>query len=196
MIKDTVSPEEKLLRLIRGQKKQPNNTQTIKHGIKIPLQDIFTKHRPSFKNSKVLAWILAAAFIYLFVSVLYPFIGLKITVSKTELHKPVDSGSDLKTDLKPFEFYQQSAAGRNIFGNISAQDNTAPASAAGVDLVKDISLVGIIAGENPQAIVEDKKTSKTYYVTKGQFIADMQVDDIQESKIIVNYKGQKYELYL
>jgi len=196
MIKDTVSPEEKLLRLIRGQKKQLPHVQTIKHGIKIPLRDIFAKRPPSLKNSKLLRWLLGAALIYLLISLLYPFIGLKISIPKTESHKPLDSTSDLKTDLKPFEFYQQSVAGRNIFGSISAQETAGPASAAGVDLVKDISLVGIIAGENPQAIVEDKKTAKTYYVTKGQLIADMQIDDIQESKIIVNYKGQKYELYL
>ena len=71
-----------------------------------------------------------------------------------------------------------------------------PAIAANVDLLKDITLVGIITGANPQAVIEDKKSLKNYYVTKGQFIGQMQVEDIQEGKIIINYKGQKYELYL
>ncbi len=188
-MKDIISPEEKLLRLIRGQKKQGAQTPISKSAasaIKI-----------SWGNRKILIWILTASCIYLFISLLYPFIGLRrISLPKDNPQKTLEPISEQKTETKPFEFYQQGITGRRIFSNANAQADAVPASAAGVDLAKDINLVGIIAGENPQAIVEDKKTLKTYYVTKGQFVGEMQIDDIREGKIIVNYRGQKYELYL
>ena len=64
------------------------------------------------------------------------------------------------------------------------------------DLVKQLNLVGIIAGENPQAVIEDKNTQKTYYLNKGQFLGEIQLEDILEGKIIINHKGQRFELYL
>ncbi len=69
-------------------------------------------------------------------------------------------------------------------------------SGVNIDLIKDMSLVGIIAGENPQAIIEDKKTQKTFYLSRGQFMGEFQVKEIKEGKVILDYKGQSYELYM
>ena len=83
---------------------------------------------------------------------------------------------------------------RRIFGNILVQQAGIANAAANADLIKKINLVGIIAGENPQAIIEDKDARKTYSVTKGQAIGEFRVEDIQEGKIILEYRGQRYEL--
>lgn len=184
MMKEAVSPEEKLLRLIRGQKKQGAQAKAAK----------FTF---SFNSRKTLMLFFAAACIYLAASLIYPLLGpKKITLPKINRQEFVEPLSQERTDVKPFEFYQQGTSNRQIFTSSGAQENVNAASAVNTDIAKDINLVGILAGENPQAIIEDKKTLKTYYVTKGQFIGEMQVEDIQEGKIIINYKGRKYELYL
>jgi type II secretory pathway component PulC len=64
----------------------------------------------------------------------------------------------------------------------------------GTELMKEINLLGVISGANPQAVIEDKKSGKTYYVTEGQMIGDFQVEEIGYGKIILNYNGQKFEL--
>lgn len=62
--------------------------------------------------------------------------------------------------------------------------------------IQDLSLMGIISGDNPQAAIQDKKTQKVYYVSKGESVADFLIEDIQDGKIILGYKGQRYELRL
>jgi len=194
-MKNPVSPEEKLLRLIRGQKKQ--GAQTVKPGIKISFQHLLSKYPSHIKGRKILFWALIISCIYLVISLAYPLVALrKISLPKVNEGKISESGSEIKEQTKPFEFYQQGIANRRIFANASGQESINPASAANTDLVKDINLVGVITGANPQAVIEDKKTLKTYYVTKGQFIGEAQIEDIQEGKIILNYRGQRYELYL
>ncbi|MCX5712178.1 MAG: hypothetical protein NTY47_03770 [Candidatus Omnitrophica bacterium] len=117
---------------------------------------------------------------------------IALPVGKAQKTNPVDESS--KQPIEPFDQYKQSISGRNIFGQTSSDS---PATAAiDSNLIKDISLVGILAGDNPQAIIEDKKTQKTFYVIKGQYFGEFQLEDIQEGKVILNYHGQRYELYL
>jgi hypothetical protein len=86
---------------------------------------------------------------------------------------------------------------RNIFGTPArdAEDVPVP-KVAGVDSVRDIGLVAILSGDNPQAALEDKSSQKVYYVTPGQFIGDIQVEAIKEGKVLLNDKGTRYELFL
>ena len=65
-----------------------------------------------------------------------------------------------------------------------------------VDISKKFSLVGIIAGENPQAIVEDKEAQKTYYLYKGQGFGEVTVEDVGEGRVVLNYKGREIILVL
>ncbi|MCM8789708.1 MAG: hypothetical protein NC916_01615, partial [Candidatus Omnitrophica bacterium] len=69
---------------------------------------------------------------------------------------------------------------------------------ANIDLeaTKDLKLLGIIFGDNPQAIIEDAKNQKTYYLNREQSIGDFIVEDIRDGKVILDYQGQKFELYL
>ena len=144
---------------------------------------------------------MAASFGYLLFSFIYSLVGSKknilpsLTAAKTEELKFTP-----KEEPKPYEFYLEAASGRQIFrgasGNAAGQEAPVVKPAAETDLIKQINLVGIIQGDNPQAIIEDKNTQKTYYLGKGQFIGEIKIEDIQEGKIIVNDKGQRHELYL
>ena len=130
-------------------------------------------------------------------SLVYPWVALKkvklpaVTGSAVGQIKPLS-----QEEAKPFEFYLDGVSGRQIFAGVGSATAALPQAAAGVNVADDISLVGIISGENPQAVVEDKKNQKTYYLSRGQLIGDLRVDDIKEGKIIVDRKGEKFELYL
>ena len=59
------------------------------------------------------------------------------------------------------------------------------------DISERIGLVGIITGDKPQAIIEDKKAQKTYYMSKGQSFDGYVVEEIYDDKVIINYEGRK-----
>ena len=62
------------------------------------------------------------------------------------------------------------------------------------EILKNINLLGIITGDNNQAIIEDKTLKKTYFLYKGDSFGDLKVYDIKESAVILDYKGEKIEL--
>ena len=217
-MRDNISPEEKLLRLIRAEKKtkpSPNlwdkyqggnldkevtaDIPHLKPAIKKPRFSFIRPYLTAGNIQRLIPVFLIASIVYLLISFIYPFVGLnKIELPKTPLDKMKELELKLKKESKPLEFYLQGIRQREIFGNPvgSSQETVIPAGATEADLIKDISLVGIISGLTPQAIIEDKKAQKTYYVTKGQFIGEMQVEDILEGKIILNFKGKRFELYI
>jgi len=209
-MKDDISPEERLLRLIKGQKlEEPKASLSLKSGVlpsdgstlksalfspRLPLR----KYLSATYADKLVSALLILAALLVIISFAYPFIFLrhiripKIEAQKGQLEKANASG--IKNTL---DYYLQGARGKNIFAvKNSSTSNSAAMSGAEVQSIKDINVVGIIMGANPQAILEDKKNMKSYYVSKGQFVGEFLVEDIQEGKIIVNFKGQKVELYL
>jgi len=208
-MRDAITPEEKLLRLIRGSKKHktPASIENIptEGGSLAPAtagdggkSSFLAGHLFRLEARKALRWGFALSLLYLGVSLAYPWFGLKkvklppVAGNAAGQIKPLS-----REEAKPFEFYLDGVRGRQIFAGAGSTVTAAlPQAAAGVNVADDISLVGIISGENPQAVVEDKKNQKTYYLSRGQLIGDLRVDDIKEGKIIVDRKGQKFELYL
>jgi len=210
IVRENTSPEEKLLHLIKGQRKPQEAKPESKSlpsvdvssqqpkKIKKSLSGLKIQKNLSFLNIQRIIWtFFALSCAYLIISFVYPLIGPKkielpkvatTTTSEKEIEPPQES--------KPYEFYLQAIKERQIFSSAPGKETEGTASIINSDLIKDINLVGIISGASPQAVIEDKKLQKTYYVNKGQFIGEFQVEDIQEAKIILSYKGQKFELYL
>jgi hypothetical protein len=208
-MKDNISPEEKLLKLIRGQQKP---TSSVSEKINPPLDksskvtleilpqvNYEKKYFSFFPLQKIALYFFIAALIYLAVSFLYPLWEEKNIPTQLKIQPPLAAGefkAAAKKEPKPLESYLAPIRGRQIFSAVRGEAPGTAAKAADASLIKDINLVGIISGDNPQAIIEDKKSQKNYYLSKGQFIGDLKVEDIEEGKIILNYNGQKYELHL
>jgi type II secretory pathway component PulC len=207
-MKDNISPEEKLLRLIKGQKKQPKeplaattSSNVEAKPLNLPVSTFFRKFFFYLSAQKVISFFFAAAFLYLIASFIYPLWEKKkieLELKTPPVYKPgKETFRQPREQAKPFDFYLAGIKKRAIFNSLSSSESAGVASkVADADLIKDINLIGIISGETPQVIIEDKKAQKTYYLNKGQFIGNLQVDEIQEGKIILNYNGQKYELHL
>lgn len=196
-MRDNISPEEKLLRLIRGHKSQPAAGQLPAKIIPPPAAKNLFPYARLIQPRKILLTVFIFSCLYLVASLAYSRWALRpIKLPKPSSQRLAELKPDSQKSVKPFEYYQNEITSRSLFTDAGQQNNAQPAQAASADLIKDINLVGIIAGENPQAVIEDKKSARTYYVSKGQRIGEMLVDDIQEGKIIISYRGQRYELYL
>ena len=146
---------------------------------------------------RVILIILVLSCIYLVFAFIYPFIFLR-TVKLPVVAKDSNAGLEAMPNIeqKPLEEYLQGLGDKQVFGSGGSTGVIGPASGLSAELIKDINLVGIIAGDTPQAIIEDKKSQKTYYLNKGQFIGEFQLEDIQEGKIILNFNGQRFELHI
>ena len=60
-----------------------------------------------------------------------------------------------------------------------------------------LTLMGIMAGNPGQAIIEDSQTKKTYFVTVGQGVVEgAVVEKILDNRIQLDLAGEKIELSL
>lgn len=62
------------------------------------------------------------------------------------------------------------------------------------DILGNLNLLGIIRGDNDQAIIEDKTLKKTFFLYKGDSLGELKVYDIKDSAVILEYEGEKVEL--
>lgn len=206
-MKDNFFPEDRLLKLIKQDKNKPlagQNaaiTQTRAQKTESAKEILQTAaHSPAgslgISLRTVILIFFFASCIFLLGSILYPAFFLKnISLPKPQNITLQPSNTAAKERL-PYESYEQAVASHQIFGSASAQGLEAPENAKSSDPIKDLTLIGIMAGDNPQVIIEDKKTQKTYYLNKGQFVGEFKVEDIQEGKVILVGFNQRFELYL
>lgn len=204
-MKENSLPEEKLLRLIRG-KKNPEVAVTgvpggtaIKNSLKISFfMPDAVRHLITLR--RVIFFLLVLACMYLAYTFVSPLLEAKNgnfpIVSESEAVVGLDK--EVKNEAKPFESYLEGIQGKQIFsvGTMNTPDAGLQQAAVNAEKIKDITLMGVISGDNPQAIIEDKKLQKTFYLAPGQLIGDFKVEEIQEGKVVLSFNGQKYELYL
>ncbi|MBU1726437.1 MAG: hypothetical protein KJ880_02265 [Candidatus Omnitrophica bacterium] len=211
-MRDNLSPEEKLLRLIKGQNKKPLPVKPDVEPALSPSQakpsaHAQTIHLPKLPKSftlklnlkQTIILIFSASCLYLLISFIYPLIALRTIKLPQIISKETSEGErpDIKTDSDTnLQAYINEIKNKKMFSTAPAVSKSSSVAGPNVDLIKDISLVGIISGDNPQAIIEDKKSQKSFYLNKGQFFGDFQLEDISEGKVILNYKGERYELHL
>jgi len=212
---DNISPEERLLRLIRKEKKQEVNTPggaaistdknkvpsttALKPPVVAPAGITREKYPYPVFNQRIIRITFGLSCIYFVLSLIYPLVGLRrIKLPQVPKEKGPEALVQTKEQIKPFEFYLEGITKRQLFSSVSGQQDIAgaPQDAQSLDLIKDLNLVGVVSGKTPQAIIEDKRVQKTYYLSKGQFISNFMVEDIQQGKVILSYKGQRFELYL
>jgi hypothetical protein len=100
----------------------------------------------------------------------------------------------------PFTYYSEGLGARNIFSPVLKEEpaNQPPGEQGPKleDVKGQLNLLGVISGAPPQAIIEDKRTQKTYFLNKGATFDDIEVGDILDNKVILNYKGKQFELVL
>jgi len=199
-MKDNIPPEEKLLKYLR--KKEPRQNPAPALPVQGPVKQAKSS-RPRRSLFQVLytdghrvrvaaITALILSFLFLFFSFLYPFWGLKKGAVVTAGEKFSSGALITPPSVRGIDSYLGPVLGKNIFAarEMEAQSPTQ----VGVSDLNSLQLVGIISGENPQAVIEDKKSQKSFYVSKGQSIGDFQVADILEGKVILSRQGRQYEL--
>ena len=96
--------------------------------------------------------------------------------------------------VRPLDYYTQKIGAKNLFkaSLVEESSNTTIAATEAQTLI----LKGVIAGRNPQAVIEDAKTQKTYFVVKNDRIGDIIIDSVEENKVKLKLGNEVFDLTL
>jgi hypothetical protein len=203
------SPEERLLGLIKGNFDDKKNTSRPNTSAKRSLLSSFAKKisfrsemlKPEFigKVNMVLTFILIVTVVYFLVLLFRGGIKEGRTAAQTgELAGEVvqDGAKAEGARAKDYSSYEKNVGEKNLFTASTQTVSEAPVPSSSSAASKRFNLVGIITGDKPQAIVEDKEAGKTYYLYKGQSIGGITITDIGPGKVVLNYNGEAITLVL
>jgi hypothetical protein len=110
---------------------------------------------------------------------------------------PEIAREDPEADVKPFLYYFEMGQRRNIFSPLvlkSTENIRAESEKILTGLMKDLILVGIFWGDEPQVVIEHKGEKKTYFLKSGDIINKLTIDAVLRDRVILNYEGETAEL--
>ena len=115
---------------------------------------------------------------------------------------PAGSGAAATAEepsMKPLVEYRQTLADRNPFAlAVHAVAGVAPsgpqAKSKLEELVGGLTVVGINRGRVPEALIEDAKATRTYFVKIGDDLNGLKVKAIDQNGVTVTYEGEETTL--
>lgn len=214
MKEDSLTSEEKLLRLIRKKDKSSEAPPlALPEDQPAVSPDLPDEAQGPEKQMDVLALsirVLAVTACVILVLVLNKYALLRAkppaaleTSFQTQITEDISSLSGKgeespvpAIETRSFESYKQTMAGRDVFqAPWEKPVQAAPASgASAAELSKQLKLVGILMDKDPKAIVEDLGTQQTFFVSPGERIGNAIVEEIREDKVILIFGQEKVEL--
>jgi type II secretory pathway component PulC len=73
---------------------------------------------------------------------------------------------------------------------------TAGPSVEARELASRLTLIGVVSGDSPQAIIEDSGKGKTSFVGVGQMVEGMVVEEVHDNRVVLSLNGERVELSL
>jgi len=147
--------------------------------------------------NKVLAVAAAILFVYLSADFTLRRLDIKQFIKKASAAKGRNFQQNVTPDVRPFLYYLEMVQRRDIFSPVklmSAENPQEETKKMLSELVKDLKLVGISWGIEPEVIIEDTKANKTYFLKSGDSINKFKIDTILKDKVILESEGQKMDL--
>jgi hypothetical protein len=197
-MKDNISPEERLLRLIKqGTKKSSHTASTSlsKTEKQIFVSNLF---KVSYLNN-LLLFFLFLSLVILAINFILPKEPAEIKFTSAASRPQDTEDKELLPKMKPYDYYAQQIGKRDLFApSIGKKEEVASGAKSSTlrEMVQDFSLIGIMEGQNPQAIIEDKKAKKTYFLNRGDYLGEIKINDIQAGKVTLEYEGESVDLFL
>lgn len=145
----------------------------------------------------LILWCLLVAATAVSVSMVGSQTSLEVYTKDQQIKDPLEGKK--KAQVKPFSYYANIISSNSIFRMTREEagaDKGAAMQTAPSEILANYSLTGIISGDNPQAVIEDRKSGRTYFLNRGQFLGNFKIDGIMKDKVILELKGQKFELSL
>jgi len=147
---------------------------------------------------KIFVFILA---VYFAVSTSVSFLRLKreVVLKTGKADKPGEGGfqQQINSLLKSGSYYLEKARTRDIFtmGTKKMPDTRRGPSQKILEATQNLKLVGISWSYDPDVMIEDTKTQRTYFLKKGQVMeGGLKLESVFKDKVILTYEGEEVEL--
>lgn len=153
--------------------------------------------------NRFLGLMIAVLLIYFLASFSLSIINLGKTPdleSKISMGKIQTISSEPAGFKKAVSYYLDKIGQRDIFtmgskkaDALKAGNKQAP-SVKDIEFAQNFKLVGISWSSDPDAMIEDSKALKTFFVKRGQMAGEAKVQAIFRDKVVLSYNGQEIEL--
>lgn len=201
-MKDNISPEERLLRLIKqGTKKSFHSVSALPSQTKKPIfaGALLSKFLKVRYLSNLLLFFLFLSLVVLTLNFILTSQPAEITVTSAASRPQDSEDKELLPKMKPYDYYAQQIGKRQLFVPSMEKKEEGASSTKSLtlrEMAQDFTLIGIMEGQTPQAIIEDKKAKKTYFLNRGDYLGEIKINDIQEGKVTLEYQGETFDLFL
>ncbi len=122
----------------------------------------------------------------------------KDIVAHNKERRPKPEGAALTPE--PYSYYSDVIGKRDLFkSDFASEAKRAQGQASGEateDIISNLNLIGFVSGEKPQAIIEDKKAGKTYFLYEGDSFNGCSVLKIEDNKVVLEYGNRTVELMM
>jgi len=215
----SLSPEKQLLKLIEDPKAQGSaQAAAIKHlglrllsfsALKARLSFLKNKLKQSFKTGKFyyfnvktinifLALVTSILTLYFITNLIISLVNLKKNLNlEFKIAKSQHSiDSKVVSALKVASYYLEKIRARDIFkiGSKKKEEEIKVPSSKIIDATQNLKLVGISWSGDPDAMIEDTKALRTFFVKRGQMIGEVKVQAIFKDRVVLSYEGEELEL--
>jgi len=215
-----LTPEEKLLRLIKSSKKSEDkpraaSPQKEKAHPAQPAKKKFVKARgvtkvgPLTLINRILLGICSIVFIATVTIFVVRFNTPAVSgtagavqpaaSAETGQEKELEAVGISSSEIRQLSYYADQVKQRKLFKQMAVKKpkpkKKTPKIKIG-DLSKTLKLMGIIPGNPTQAIIEDSKTKNSSFVSEGDTIGDLTVEKIENGRVKLIYEEQSIFLSL
>ena len=140
-----------------------------------------------------------ALFFYFVTTVSMSLTNLK-KIPALDFEIPKSAGSktlSVASPMKDASYYAGLMAERDIFKmgrqEEELEESSGPSSGM-LEAISHLRLVGISWSGSPDAMIEDSRIPRTYFLKKGEFIGEVKVKEIFTNKVILEYGTEEIEL--
>ena len=148
--------------------------------------------------NSVLGFLVTLLCLYFFGNLVVSLINLSKTPrleSSTAVAKIETSFPEATGLKKAAAYYLDKIRVRDIFtmGSKKVVLNTTPTSKS-MELASTLKLVGISWSTDPDAMIEDTKGLKTFFVKRGEMVGEARVQAIFKDKVVLSLGNEEFEL--
>ncbi len=207
-----ITPEEKLLNLIKANPRQEKKEEE-KVDLVLPQSSIASSSlgkeftvSTTFLNSNLIQKLFitsSVCVVVMLMVLMYQYLGggaiLPLPIKKVLGGESFDLPVRKMGTSETFDSYQKAFQERNLFKTIGTPPpvSISTEKALGLtELSRNLSLSGIISGNTPQAVIEDRSNGQIYYVQSGDSVGPIQVVQVNHSSVLLRYGDEERQLTL
>jgi type II secretory pathway component PulC len=100
-------------------------------------------------------------------------------------------------EFEPFSFYSKTLTAKEVFKPLVREEVKRREPEIPIEeIMGSLALLGIVSGETPQAIIEDKKKKRRFFLKEGQTSGGIFLKKIESDAVTVVYKEEEFGLSL